>query len=122
VLPGVREVFTPRTLARAAKGDLEAGRWRRQMGPDVGWLVAVALHPDWTWTTGKSSTGHGSTNLDDVRVPLLFRVPGVPAAVVDRRVRTIDLAPTLARVLGIRPTEPVEGVALSEVLRGRLPR
>lgn len=121
-LPGVRRVFTPRTLRGAPAGEVEAGRWRRQIGPDVEWLVAVALLPDWTWTTGKNSTGHGSTNPDDVQVPLLFRVPGVAPATVPRRVRTIDIGPTLARVIDVRPTEPVEGVILPEALRGRSPR
>ncbi|MGH7594131.1 MAG: alkaline phosphatase family protein [Gemmatimonadales bacterium] len=33
------------------------------------------------------------------------------------QVRTIDIAPTLAAVLGARPTQPVEGVVLPEVRR-----
>ncbi len=55
-------------------------------------------------------------------VPILFRVPGVPAARVTSRARTIDIAPTLAAVLKLRPTETIEGVALPAALPRRTPR
>jgi arylsulfatase A-like enzyme len=64
-------------------------------------------------------TSHGTTNLDDVRVPLLFRIPGVAPRRIERVVRTVDLAPTLAALLGIRPTERVEGVVLPELFGHR---
>ena len=113
--PGVRAVYTPKSLAAAPAGDPEAGRWRRQIPPDVSWLVAVAVDEGWVWGTSKSSTGHGTTNLSDIRVPMLFRIPGVAPQLVMRTVRTVDIAPTLAAVLGVKPTQPVEGVVLPEV-------
>lgn len=119
-MPGVRRVFTPRTLAAAPKSDLDAMRWRRQLVPGFGWFVAVVAEPNYTFGSSKAETTHGTINLDDVRVPLLFRVPGVPARRVERIVRTIDLAPTLAALLGIKPTERVEGVPLPELF-GRRP-
>lgn len=121
-LPGVRAVYTPRSLSAAPASDAEAGRWRRQLPPDAEWLVAVAILPDWVWGTGKGSTSHGASNPDDLSVPILFRVPGVPAARVELRARTVDIAPTLAAVLGLRPTEAVEGIPLSAVVRPRPPR
>lgn len=115
--PGVRRVYTPATLAAASPRDIDAMRWRRQIPPGFSWLVAVSVEPHWLLASGHSSTSHGTTNPDDVLVPILFRIPGRPAARVERTVRTIDIAPTLAAVLGIKPTQPVEGVALPEVLR-----
>ncbi len=96
---------------------MEAGRWRRLIPPGTGWLVAIAVGEGWVWGTGRSSTGHGTTNLLDVRVPMLFRVPGVTPKTVTRTVRTVDIAPTLAAVLGDQPTQAVEGVVLPEVVR-----
>ncbi|MES2124709.1 MAG: alkaline phosphatase family protein [Gemmatimonadota bacterium] len=119
-LPGVRRVFTPRSLAAAPKTDLEAMRWRRQLVPGFGWFVAVVAEPHYTFGGSKAETTHGTINLDDVRVPLLFRVPGLPARRVERVVRTIDLAPSLAALLGIHPTERIEGVPLPELF-GRKP-
>ncbi len=121
-LPGVRAVYTPRALAAAPASDVEAGRWRRQVSADAEWLVAVALHPDWVWGSSTTSTGHGTTNPDDMTVPILFRVPGVSAARLEQRARTIDIAPTLAAILGVRPTEVVEGIPLPAVLPRRSPR
>lgn len=121
-LPGVRAVYTPATLAAAPRTDLEANRWRRLILPRTEWLVVVALEPHWVWGSSKAETGHGTTNPDDVGVPILFRVPGVPAARVTTRARTIDIAPTLAAVLKLRPTETIEGVALPVALPRRTPR
>lgn len=42
-------------------------------------------------------------------------VRGLRHGTVARPVRTVDIAPTLARLLGIRPTEPLDGVDLPEV-------
>lgn len=114
--PGVRAVYTPKSLAAAPSTDLEAGRWRRQIPPSTSWLIAVALAEGWVWGTSRTSTGHGTTNLLDVRVPVLFRIPGVAPRVVARTVRTVDIAPTLAAALGLKPTQPVEGVVLPEVV------
>jgi len=121
-LPGVRAVYTPASLAAAPRTDVEAGRWKRQILPTTEWLVAVALEPNWVWGSSKAETGHGTTNLDDVRVPILFRIPGAVPARMQQRARTIDIAPTLAAALRLRPTETIEGVALPAALPRRTPR
>jgi arylsulfatase A-like enzyme len=54
-----------------------------------------------------------------VTVPLAFMGAGIAARRVERPVRTFDIGPTLAALLGIRPGEPVEGVALPEVIGNR---
>ncbi len=120
-MPGVKRVLTPRDLARAPRSDAAAMIWRREVSSEAQWLVAVSLQPDWIWGTGKTSTTHGSTNTNDMWVPILFRVPGVPAARITTIARTIDIAPTLAAILGVRPTELVEGLPLPAA-RGPRPR
>ena len=118
-IPGVRRVFTQRTLAAAAVTDLDAMRWRRQLPTGFNWFVAALAAPHYTWGSSAAETSHGTTNLEDVRVPLLFRIPGVAPRRIERVVRTVDLAPTLAALLGIRPTERVEGVVLPELFGHR---
>ena len=45
---------------------------------------------------------------------------GISAGRYQRLVRTVDIAPTLATLLGIAPTEAIDGRALGEVLVGRV--
>ncbi|HEY3933392.1 MAG TPA: alkaline phosphatase family protein [Gemmatimonadales bacterium] len=118
-LPGVRRVYTPRTLAAGAPDDLDVMRWRRELPRGFSWLVAVSVDPHWIFSGSAGSTGHGTTNPDDVTVPILFRIPGVAAARVDRTVRTVDIAPTLANLLRVTPLERVEGVVLPEIASHR---
>jgi arylsulfatase A-like enzyme len=118
-MTGVRQVFTPRSLAAAPASDAEAGRWRRQINDRVEWLVAAALEPNWMWGSAASSTNHGTTNHGDMNVPIAFMGPGIAAQVSTRAARTIDIGTTLAALLGVRPLEAVEGIALPEVTAGR---
>lgn len=116
-IEGVRGTFTPRSLAAAPADDHDAGLWRRLVPADFPWLAAADLHPNFIWSTGGTGTTHGTTNPPDVIVPIAFMGSGIPAMRSDRAARTIDIGPTLAALLGVRPTEPVEGIALPEVIR-----
>jgi predicted AlkP superfamily pyrophosphatase or phosphodiesterase len=118
---GVRHVYTPRTLASAKPGDLDALRWRNAIPADVAWLVCVVASPNFVWSSGKLSAEHGTLNDDDVGVPIAFMGARIPAHTFKRAARTVDIAPTLAAYLGVRPTERLDGVVLTEVVPGRKP-
>lgn len=92
-----------------------AARWRRSLPDGFPWLAGAVAQPGYIWAGPERSTSHGTPNSDDVRVPIVFFGSGLPAGRVSRPVRTVDIAPTLARLLGIRPLEPVDGVVLEEV-------
>jgi predicted AlkP superfamily pyrophosphatase or phosphodiesterase len=59
-------------------------------------------------------TIHGSPYAYDRRVPLMFLGAGVPRGVSDAPARTVDVAPTLAHLLGIPVPVPVDGRSLGE--------
>ena len=59
---------------------------------------------------------HGSPWRYDTHVPILFAGPGIPAQRVHRRVHPVDVAPTLAVLLGLSPPSHSQGTPLSEVL------
>ncbi|MEZ4413380.1 MAG: alkaline phosphatase family protein [Gemmatimonadales bacterium] len=113
--PYVDRVYTPRSLARASKSDPLANRWRHTLPADFGWLVAVIPYEGTTWDSWTVGANHGTPWMADVRVPILFWGAGVSPRVVGRPVRAVDIAPTLARRIGVRPTEPLDGVVLPEV-------
>lgn len=111
---GVKRVFTRRSFAAAPADDIEAELWRRHVGPDVGWLALVVAEPGYIFNAGRSTT-HGTTNWLDMNVPIAFMGPGIPAGTHTRPIDTVDIAPTLAALLGIQPTEPVNGRILPEI-------
>jgi len=118
-LPGVRQVFTPASLAAAATRDEEARLWRKAIPVTQPWLIAVSLQPGWQWSDGPGSTGHGTTNRQDTHVALAVLRPGMAPARVTRRVTTEDIGPTLAALAGVRPAEPVTGRVLQEIIDAR---
>ena len=50
-----------------------------------------------------------------MNVPILFSGPGVVPGRHSQAIRTVDIGPTLAWLLGIKPTEELDGVVAGEV-------
>ena len=44
---------------------------------------------------------------------MIFYGPGIPRARRTEFVRTVDIAPTLARLLGVKPLEKLDGAPLN---------
>jgi hypothetical protein len=114
-MTGIRRVYTPRSLRAAPPSDREAALWRRGIPPRQGWLFAASIVPGYGW----GHDDHGSTALEDQQVPIAFRGVGIPVGRVTRPVSTTDIGPTLAALLRVRPTEPITGVVLPEVVPRR---
>ncbi len=76
--------------------------------------IFVAPQPGSVITTAKYPTGttHGSYNPDDTDVPILVYAPGQPARVVDTLVSTLQVAPTLAKMLGVSPPAAAKALPL----------
>lgn len=58
---------------------------------------------------GKAGTSHGSPYRYDTHVPIVFAGMNITPASYDERVRTIDIAPTIAAILGIAPPADIDG-------------
>ncbi|HEV2092845.1 MAG TPA: alkaline phosphatase family protein, partial [Rubrobacter sp.] len=65
---------------------------------------------------GASRGGHGSTL--EMRVPLLISGAGVRAGAAPKDARLVDVAPTIAALLGARPPADAQGRVLDELLYG----
>ena len=114
--PGITRVYTPRSLAAAARTDSAAERWRRQIPASVGWLYAAVASDSLIWAT-PGGFNHGSPRLDERSVPVIVSGPGIRAGRYERPVRVQHLAATLAALAGVTPTQPIEGRPLPEVMR-----
>lgn len=82
----------------------------RERSPDL----QVVMKPYWIMDSGyNSGTTHGSPHAYDTHVPILFWGPRwFGAGRVDARVEVADIAPTLARLLGIAVPAASEGSPL----------
>jgi arylsulfatase A-like enzyme len=115
--PGVSRVYTPTSLRSSPADDPEAGLWRRTIPSGHGWLICVSLQPGFVWSPPDQLIAeHGTTAPADIEVPIAFLGGRIRPAVIHRPARTVDIAPTLAALLGLRPPEPLDGVPLSETL------
>src|SRR5205807_7619028 len=85
--------------------------------PDAGVELVVTLKPYCIWGIPNAPIAmHGQPTDLDAHVPLLFWGAGVSRGEYGTRVRTVDIAPTLARLLDLTPAEPLDGRPLTEVL------
>jgi arylsulfatase A-like enzyme len=89
---------------------------RMHMSPNHGELV---IEPEPGWSVGATPAGpvgvHGTTN--ERRVPLVLAGSGVRPGAVPHRPRHIDLAPTMAALLGMEAPSDAQGHVLREALQ-----
>jgi predicted AlkP superfamily pyrophosphatase or phosphodiesterase len=109
--PAVAAVFTRAELESELTPDapfLKAVRngWHRELSADL----QVVPRRGWMFSSYATGTTHGSPHDYDTHVPILFYGPKwVKPGRVDARVEVVDIAPTLARMLGIAAPSSSEG-------------
>jgi predicted AlkP superfamily pyrophosphatase or phosphodiesterase len=116
-VPGVMYADRMRDLARRdTTTDYVARRWLHMLPPDLPVAVVVTLKPFWYWQ-GVNYATHGTPHDYDARVPIIFYGAGVKSGRNSQRALAVDIAPTLAMLIGVRPFEPLDGHVLRSVLR-----
>jgi predicted AlkP superfamily pyrophosphatase or phosphodiesterase len=81
--------------------------------------IFVVFEPNWFINDFDGLTvasTHGSPWNYDTHVPIVFAGAGLHAQTVDRRVHTVDIAPTLSSYLNVKPPSGSVGTPLREVL------
>ena len=82
--------------------------------------IYVAQAPYWfLQEKGPIAVMHGSPWRYDTYVPIIFAGANVEPRTIHRRVHPVDVAPTLAAFLGIKPPSSSVGVVLKEVMPSR---
>jgi hypothetical protein len=110
-IPGIARVDWFKKILADTATDPIARRWSHQFQPDAPIDLVITLTPYSLWRGNISS--HGSPYDYDSNVPLVFYGPGVQPGKHGEFVRTVDLAPTLAALAGVKPTEKIDGVVLT---------
>jgi predicted AlkP superfamily pyrophosphatase or phosphodiesterase len=107
--PGFQAAYTRAELlsgSRAGQPFFDA--MRRAWHPEVSGEVQFAFKP--YWMAGAGVATHGSPHAYDTHVPILAWGPRwIRPGRVDARVEVVDIAPTLARLLGVPAPAQSEG-------------
>lgn len=115
--PGVARVDRVADLAEEdTVQDAIARRWVHMIPPDLPVQVVVTLEPNHLWGREIHAT-HGSPYDYDAHVPIVFYGPPFQPGVYDDFARVVDMAPTLAQVIGVTPTQRLDGHVLTPALR-----
>jgi predicted AlkP superfamily pyrophosphatase or phosphodiesterase len=115
-LPGIARVDRFQDLLRGDTiNDPIARRWVHQFPAQSNVQMVITLTP-YSLFTGIVAT-HGSPYDYDSNVPLIFFGPWFAPRRYPEFVRTVDLAPTLAAVAGVKPGERIDGVVLRRALK-----
>lgn len=108
----------PRTLQSATTGSGAVGRIQHNYHPRRSGDVYVAQEPYWfLFERGAIGVMHGSPWRYDTHVPIIFAGFGTEQAMAANPVRTVDVAPTLSGLLGIKQPSNARGRVLPEVVR-----
>jgi arylsulfatase A-like enzyme len=118
-VPGVARVDVPDSLATAdTVVDPIARRWLHEVVPDadVALLVTLVDGNSWAYSGGVVLAAHGQPSDRDAHVPLLLWGAGIRPGFYGARAATVDIAPTLARLLHVSPLAVSDGRVLAEAL------
>jgi hypothetical protein len=118
--PGMANVYTRTQMESGAIGGtridtLMRRAWNRQISGDL----MVVLKPHWIFGFGSGKgTTHGAPYAYDTNVPLIVMgKPWVKAGHYGEYAEVVDIAPTLAYLLNVRPPAGAEGRVLTEALK-----
>jgi arylsulfatase A-like enzyme len=115
-IPHVVDAWSAATLGAPSRTNVGAVRWRRSLPRDFPFLVCAVPEPGYVWADG-SGAEHGSANQDDVNVIMAFMGKGIPGGVFPDTVRTVDIAPTLAKMLGLKLPKRLDGGPIKRIMK-----
>lgn len=113
-LPHIVDAWSAATLGAPARNNVAAVRWRRSLPRDFPFLVCAVPEPGYVWASGPSAE-HGTANQSDVNVTLAFLGRGIPRGIFADTVRTVDIAPTLGRLLDLKVPKKLDGRPIKRV-------
>ena len=115
-IPCVADVYFRRELAGpGAPPRPYLGEFRRSYYAPRGEDFQVRYRENYLIENSETGTSHGSVYRYDTHVPILFWGDGLPFRSIPREVHTVDIAPTISRMLTIEYPRTVDGAPLEEL-------
>ena len=120
--PGIARVDRVRDLARRDTiRDAVTRRWVHMIPPDS--PVEIVITPlEGAYPARAKIAEHGTPYDEDARVPVIFYGPWFRSGRFGERALVVDMAPTLARVVGVPPIERLDGKVLEQAIIPGAPR
>jgi predicted AlkP superfamily pyrophosphatase or phosphodiesterase len=116
-IDGIADVFFRRELLNdKAESRLYLDYYRRGYCPARGRDFIVLPCENCLFASSATGTSHGTPYPYDTHVPIIFWGNSIRGGAVNRAVHTVDIAPTIAKLLGIRYPLTVDGEPLREIL------
>jgi arylsulfatase A-like enzyme len=117
-VPGVARAERISDLARRdTVNDRIARRWLHIFSDEEQAALVVSLAPYDYWLAGYWQAQHGSPNDPDAHVPIIFYGRDVRPGRYGEFARVVDMAPTLAAIVGVTPQEKLDGHVLQHAIR-----
>ncbi len=111
--PGVAAAYTRAQLAGSEPGSQTLQRMRLSWYPGVAAPLQIVVKPGWMVSSRNTGTTHGSPYRYDTQVPILAWGPAWwGQGEVKQPVAVADIAPTLARMLGLPAPRQSQGQVL----------
>ncbi len=104
-------------MRRDTTNDAITRRWQHMFPPDLPIAVVTTLRPYW-YFAGTVNATHGSPHDYDAHVPVLFAGRGIKPGRYPEFARVVDMAPTLAALLDVKPLEKLDGRVLTSAIAG----
>jgi len=109
---GVTRTWTRDEALSGAGPEPFASLYLNSWEPRIAGDLALQVDEDCLLSDPRIATSHGSPYLYDRRVPLVFFGPGVAPGRVRGDAATVDIAPTLAKLLGVETPPDLDGRVL----------
>lgn len=117
-VPGVARADRISELARAdTVKDRIARRWLHMFADESKAALVVSLAPYNYWESNIAIAWHGSPNDPDAHVPILFYGAAVKPGQYPEFARVVDMAPTLAALVHVKPLEKLDGHVLTDAIK-----
>ncbi|MDP2886937.1 MAG: alkaline phosphatase family protein [Ignavibacteria bacterium] len=117
-IDGIAGIFFKRELvAGNGKNQRALEYYRRGYNPTRGKDFQILPCEYCLFTSSPTGTSHGTPYRYDTHLPIVFWGTGVRAQKVSRVVHTVDIAPTIAKVLGIATPSAIDGKVLKEIVQ-----